>query len=291
MTLICLLVFASVMLIGLGLIVKNNSFALSILFEEQKQRPQITDRVAFMDSLWNTTKATRNTAWKIALLGTLLGFIIGISIQNFYGIIFGSVGFILAPRIFSNIEKSRRKNAIKKQLPRIVADISVIARTGTLLDGFAQVAKDYPSPAGDVFGYIHQGMIQGLGSYEAVKKAIDLYELPELQKLADAVRIITELGGGEHVAETLSSAADQVKFQERYFNKAKLAISEIVNEATLSNLIVVGFFLLFAADPKSEYRRAMTEHTNVVVYGFGSLVIGWLLVRSKLNNFKSRIGL
>lgn len=291
MTWISLFVFASVLLAGLGIISKKGSFALQILIEEQKTRPKITDRVPFMDSLWNVTDATRDAAWKTALAGTLLGLLIGLAVQSTFGILFAAAGFVLAPRIRSNFELARRKNAIRKLLPRIVADISAVTRTSTLLDAFAQVAQEYPPPAGDVFKYIHQGMVQGLGAHEAVKRAVDLYDLPELQKLVDAVRIITELGGGERVTETLSAAADQVKFQERFFNKARIAISEIVNETIYSNVIVIGFFLLFASDPGSEYRRAITEHPAVILCGLAAMAAGWLMVRSKLNGFKSRCGL
>lgn len=291
MTLISLLVFASVLLACLGIIHKKISFALQILIEEEKTRPRITDRVPFLDGLWNVNDATRDAAWKTALIGTALGLLVGLTVQSTLGVVFAGAGFVLAPRIRSNIELSRRKNAIRKLLPRIVADISAVTRTSTLLDAFVQVAQEYPPPAGDVFKYIHQGMVQGLGAHEAVKRAVELYDLPELQKLVDAVRIISELGGGERVTETLSAAADQVKFQERFFNKARIAISEIVNETFYSNAIVIGFFLLFASDPNSEYRRAITEHPTVIFYGLAAMAAGWLMVRSKLNSFKTRCGL
>lgn len=281
----CLLIFLTMVMLGLTIIARSGR---SVLAEKLQRRNIVPEpAVNFFDTLWNTNEALRKESLKVAGISAAAAFMAGLLFAPQAAVVFAAVAFVLIPRLKIIMEVNCRQKLFFRQFPRAVSELAAVARTGTLLDGFRTVQREHPSPVADVFGYIAESIDAGSGAYRAVKDAAGQYGYPGLDKLADAVRAISELGGGEKAAETLSSAAEHIRFLERFRGKVDAAVGGIIYEMVLSTGIIVLYFLL-TSGPWTEGWENVQKHPVIVVMGFLAIAGGWYLSLKKINAFKNK---
>jgi len=284
------LIFAAVVCFGIGLTLKVRSSSLREMFSFVRRHEVEDDRVVFLDSIWEIKPVQRQKARQVASIGAGIGLVLGLIVSPLAGLLAGMAGIVLAPRVFFSVESGKKKAAFFKQFPRAVSELAAVARTSTLLEGFRQVKNEHPAPVSEVFGYIASSIESGTNTYLAVKSAQEQYGLPGLDRLADAVRIITELGGGEKAAEVLSSAAEHVRFQERFAAKVNTAVSGIMTEMAISTGLILLFFLI-TSGPQTENWEAVQRHPVLILIGLGALGAGWVMSYKKLKQIKDKAAL
>ncbi len=284
--LISILVFLLVMCLCVALILRSGFSPLAEKFKKIGKGKQ-KEKEAFLDVLWGIPPALRNDTSKIAVIFGVLGFIAGLIFNPAAALFFGLILFVMSPRVKNYMEENRKKSKFFKQFPRAVAELASVARTGTLKEGFEVIKREHPSPVSDVFGFIAEAMTSNMTAYKAVKAASEQYGYPGLDKLADAVRIISELGGGENAAETLSSAAEHIRFLERFRGKIDAAVGGIIYEMLISTGVVILYFFL-TSGPWTEGWQGVVNHPGVVAAGFLALAVGWYLSLKRINDFKNR---
>ncbi len=282
-----LLVFAVVVLMGLAIIMRSHSFPLANLLGRGRPSRQPEEKVHFLDVLWNTTPSLQKEALRYGMGAGALAFVVGLLFAPQASLVFGVIAFVITPRLISTLEANKKKKDFFKQFPRAVAEMAAVARTRTLLDGFKVVSEEHSPPVSEVFGYIAESAEKGTEIHKAIRDAQDQYQYPGLDKLADAVRIIEELGGGERSAEVLMSAADHIRFLERFRSKIDIAVGGILKEIFLAMSIVVIYFIV-TSGPHTEGWENVQKHPGVVLVGFAAIALGWYFSLRKINKFKNK---
>lgn len=282
-----LLIFAFFMLLSMGFILRSKSSLLLDVLGRGKQ-DQVAASLNFFDVLWDTPPPVRLRFIRQGGIIAGAGFIIGLMFAPQASLVFALVAFALAPRVINTLETNKKKSDFFKQFPRAVAEVAAVARTQTMLDGFKVVATEHKAPVSEVFGYIAEVVDKGGKLHEALKDAYKQYQYPGLDKLSDAVRVIDELGGGERAAEVLVSAADHIRFLERFRSKVDSNVGGIIKEIGIATAIVVGYFLI-TSGPHTEGWENARNHPMVVLTGFAAIGVGWYFAMKKINDFKNKI--
>lgn len=284
--LFCLLIFASVTALCAGFIFRSGHSVLEEKLSGKREKT-LDEKISFLDALWDTPPAMRRHSLQTAAITSAVAFVAGMMITFRASVVFAAVFFVISPRLRRAIEINHKKKLFFKQFPRAVSELAAVARTGTLKDGFRVVQSEHPSPVADVFGFIAECIDTGMSTHKAVKMASEQYGYPGLDRLAEAVRIINELGGGEKAHETLTSAADHIRFLERFQGKVDAAVGGIRLEMAISFGIIVLYFLL-TSGPWTEGWENVVKHPAVVAFGFLAILAGWYLSEKKINAFKNK---
>jgi len=282
-----LLLLAGIMLIAIGYILRAKSSPLAVLLGRDAREELPDEKIHYLDSLWGTAPPFRKKALRYGAVCGAAGFIAGLIFAPQAAVIFGAIAFVFSPRVISVLETNKMKRDFFKQFPRAISEMAAVARTKTLLDGFKVVSLEYKPPVSEVFGYIAEAADKGTKIHEAIKEAYNIYQYPGLDKLSDSVRIIDELGGGERSAEVLTSAADHIKFLERFRSKVDSAVGGILKEIFLAVSVVVLYFFL-TSGPQTDGWENVRKHPGVVMIGFTAIVLGWYFSIKKINDFKSK---
>ncbi len=290
MLLFSLLIFLSVLSFGLAILLRYERTPLAEKIKAAKSNISNhlgkDQKAFFLDTLWNIAPVQRERSLKTAVLASVIAFVIGLTLTPEASLVFAACSFVLAPRIRNTVEENRQKKLFFKQFPRAVSELAAVARTGTILDGFIAVKEEHPSPVRDVFGYIAESIASGTSPSEAIRDAQQQFNYPGLDKLGNAIRIINELGGGEKASETLTSAADHIRFLERIRGKIDASISGLKLKMLISTCVIVGYFFLMYG-PWTGQWYLVQKHPVVVLTGFIALGIGWYLSLNKIQKFKN----
>ncbi|MTI84391.1 MAG: hypothetical protein FH756_10900 [Firmicutes bacterium] len=241
----------------------------------------------FLDTLWGIPKGWRQKSLKYALIGGSSGFAIGILGGFVISLLLGLIVFAIVPRFIYTTTRDRFVTAFRKQFPRAVTTIAAHAAVGSYVDGISSVASEFQEPARSVFAYINQGIKNGDTAYKAVERAIEQFELPEMKKLSENLRIIEELGGGENARETLESASEHIRFLERYRQQVDANTAEIRTTAVIADLVPVGLFIFMCLMPDSDHRYILLHDRTLIFIGLGAVGAGWLHVRSVLKKYRN----
>ncbi|MFX4261192.1 type II secretion system F family protein [Pelotomaculum propionicicum] len=279
--------FGFVMLLAIGIIKKSKSSPLVELLNRDNREDKPEIKVYFLDSLWDIKPQMRSKSLQQGLIASAVAFIAGLMFAPQASLIFAVIAFVIAPRAVNTLEENTRKRSFFKSFPHAIAEVAAVARTQTMLDGFKVVAKEHRPPVSEVFGYIAEAVENGSKLHTAVMEAHKQYQYPGLDKLSDAVRIIEELGGGERSAEVLNSAADHIRFLERFRGKVDAAVGGIVKEIGLATAIVVGYFII-TSGPGTEGWDSVKNHVGIVMVGFAAIGAGWYFSLKKIQDFKNK---
>ena len=285
--LFALLIFGFVALLGIGIITRSNSSPLIDILGRGKHEEKVESKIFFLDFLWDTKPQMRGRSIQQGLTASAAAFVAGLVFAPQASIIFAVIAFVIAPRIINMLEENGRKKAFFKNFPQAIAEVAAVARTQTMLDGFKVVAKEHRPPVSDVFGYIAEAVENGARLHAASMDAYKQYQYPGLDRLSDAVRIIEDLGGGEKASEVLLSAADHIRFLERFRGKVDMAVGGIIKEIGMATAIVVGYFLI-TSGPGTEGWESVKNHPGVVIVGFAAIGAGWYFSLKKIQEFKNK---
>ncbi|GBF35460.1 hypothetical protein DCCM_4589 [Desulfocucumis palustris] len=280
-----LLLFLMVISLGIAIIGWQRRSPLVDRLERKKEQPE--PETNFFDVLWNINPVLRKESFRYGLYSAMAAFTTGVMFTPLAALVFAGAAFVMVPRIKQLLDMNRRRKRFFKQFPRAVSELAAVAKTGTLLDGFRLVEKEHPAPVADVFGYIAKTVDSGTTAHKAVFDAVEQFGYPGLDRLGEAVRVINELGGGEKAGETLNSAADHIRFLERFRNKVDAAVGGIIYEMLLATGIILLYFLL-TSGPWTEGWENVRKHPMVVLTGLLAIGIGWYLGMKKISKFKNK---
>lgn len=282
-----LLIFGSLVFLSVGFILRSKKSLLLEVLGRGKKEDSMTLDLNFFDVLWDTIPPKRPYFLGRGGIAAGVGFVIGLMFAPQASLVFALMAFVLVPRVINIFETNKKKKDFFKQFPRAVAEIAAVARTQTILDGFRVVADEHKPPVSEVFGYIAEVVEKGGKLHSAVMDAYKQYQYPGLDKLSDAVRVIDELGGGERAADVLVSAADHIRFLERFRSKVDSNVGGIIKEIGIATAIVVGYFLV-TSGPHTEGWENTVNHPMIVLTGFSAMAIGWYYSMKKINDFKNK---
>lgn len=276
---LCVSVFLSILCLGAGIIYRGRTSIFKEMLFGKTSRSN--NKSNFWDNVWRLEEYSHNReeVQKVAILSAAVGIVLGFAINGYLSIVFGILGVITVPRLFIQFKNEQTKKAFEKQLPRVTTTLAVCTRTGTLYDGFKHIANEFPAPAGTVFQYIVDGVDHGFTAHQAIEKAIAEFNLPDLKELAQTVRVISELGGGENTGEILESAAEHVRFRERYMMQVKANVSEIKYTALLAHIFPLGLFLLLLMDRQGVHWQTLHENPTIYLVGTVIVVICWSITQ------------
>lgn len=262
-----------------GIYLRQNRSSLIEYFQPAKT-PRFKSQ-PFLDSLWQVEDASfnRSTLTKIAYYSAVIGAVLGIVVYGLIGaLVLSSLGFALGPRIYGYVYQERFRKQFNNQYPQVVSSLASSQRAGgTLLDSIRYVAVEFPTPTKDVFGQIARYTENNMPLFTSIHQVANDYKLSELHRLADAVRIIQELGGGEKAAEILEDAAEGIHWQRRCEQLIKAGTTKIRQTGLIATVIPVLLFVYFAMDPNSEYRMALYDPASQVWLFIGAIATlsGW----------------
>jgi Flp pilus assembly protein TadB len=242
--------------------------------------PESKDTAPFFESLWDFTKAglAFDDALKIGCLSSALLVACGFILQGVpTAVIGGIIGFVLGPRVYTRIKRKRFQNKFEAQFARAMSAFAAAAQVMPLGLCFRHVAEEFSSPTKEVFSYIQSGIEKlNYQPHDAIQKASRDFELPILADLAEAIRVLDELGGGEHAIELLDAVAEEARFNQRHKLEVKSTFGEIKYSMIAACVVPVFIFFLFLADKGSDFALAVSQYPWLIVCGFVFLVIGWI---------------
>ncbi len=241
----------------------------------------------FFDTLWGIPEGWRKKSLKNGVIASAAGLAIGILGGPVISLVLGLIGFVIVPRFIYTTTRQKFVTAFRKQFPRAVTTIAAHAAVGSYVDGISSVASEFQEPARSVFAYINQGIKNGDTAYKAVERAIEQFQLPEMKKLSENLRIIEELGGGENARETLESASEHIRFLERYRQQVEANTAEIRTTAVIADLVPVGLFIFMCFMPGSDHLYILLHDRTLIFIGLGAMAAGWLHVRSVLKKYQN----
>jgi Flp pilus assembly protein TadB len=199
------------------------------------------------------------------------------------------LGFALGPRFYVYVHQERFRKQFNNQYPQVVSSLASSQRAGgTLLDSIRYVATEFPAPTNEVFGQIARYTENNMPLFTSIHQVANDYKLPELQQLADAVRTIQGLGGGEKAGEILEGAAEGIHWQRRFEQLIKAGTTKIRQTGLIATMIPVLLFVYFAMDPSSEYRMALYDPASQVWLGVGVIATlsGWGITQYMIKKAK-----
>lgn len=273
------LTFLAVLSLMAGIYLRQNRSSL-IEYFHRVQVPRFKSQ-PFLDSLWQIEDASfhRSTLTKIAYYSAVMGAVLGIVVHSLMGaLVLSLLGFALGPRIYGYVYQERFRKQFNSQYPQVVSSLASSQRAGgTLLDSIRYVATEFPTPIKEVFGQIALYTENNMPLFKSIHQVANDYKLSELHRLADAVRIIQELGGGEKAAEILEDAAEGIHWQRRCEQQINAGTTKIRQTGLIATVIPVLLFVYFAMDPHSEYRMALYDPASQVWLFIGAMATlsGW----------------
>ena len=260
-----------------------------------RARDRAEQKPGFLDALWGAPPGgaflPADFRPKSAAAGAALGLLAGVAAGPGAALLLGAAGFVLAPRMVGSHHRKKFVEAFRKQFPRGINLVVAYAAAGSLVEAFSRAAADLPWPVCDVFGYIHTCVREsGYTLYGAVKKAAAEYGLEELDKFAESVRIIEEIGAGEKAREVLDMAAEEVRFAERFRIAVEANLAEIKNAALIADLVPIAVFAGFALFiPDSEHRYVLMHDRTLVFLGLLAVAAGWAYASSVVRKFRESV--
>jgi Flp pilus assembly protein TadB len=275
------------------------SFSLGIIYRGAEHNPlkrlfpspQTPDsKPSFIDNIIGVPEGKKNEACKYAAAGAATGLVLGLAGGAVVALSLGIVGMVLTPRYIYTFNKEKFKRNFRKGFPRSVNLIVAYSTTGPLAGAFKKASEDLSEPVAGVYRYISDCISSGYSVYAAVKKTGEDYELPELVKFAENIRIVEELGGGEKTREVLESTAEYVRFAERFRLSVEANLSEIKGSAAIANILPLVIFAgLALLVPDSDHRYVLLHDRTLLYFGLGAIGAGWIYVSNATKKFRNTI--
>jgi Flp pilus assembly protein TadB len=248
-------------------------------------------RPSFLEALWGAEGPFLDAARKRSALAAAAGGFFGLALGGPAGLaVFACLAWALYPRIAAWAATLRARRDFEREFPRAVAVAASGVRAGlTLRDALAQASKAVRGRCAELLAEAVAAFDRaavGRRSGDAATLARTVAEiaeregLPDLHVLAEASRLVTELGGGEGAGRAMEAVADGVRFRERYRQLASAATTQIRFGALLGCLMIVGAAALLSLDPQGEFRSFFSspEGRAALAGGLLSLGAGWGVV-------------
>jgi len=271
-------------------------FALAMAFFAHRQGRSVLSRIGkskanrlkcpLLSGLWLFRDDIKNSGG-YALAGLLLGAGAGYLAGGAVGLALGAPCFLLAPEIVRRHRRFRFERDFRRQYPGAVTALAACSGVGAFVDGFRHVAFEYSYPVSEVFGYIDKAIENGLPPSRAVEQAMERYGLPVMRELAESFRLISEIGAGEKARDVLESAADQVRFQERYRDQINTGTAEIRASGILACVLPATIFILMSIPGDSPHRYVLIHDRTPVYIALAVIGLGWLYVKSAIGRVRN----
>lgn len=245
------------------------------------------DTESFFEAMWGYQKSgiSQEKAFRYATLTTGGCLLVGLFLSIGIAFIFAIAGFILGPRIIMQYQKYRMIKQFNVQFPRAVTSFSAAAKVMPLGKCFEHIANEMPSPSKEVFAYISNAINQtNLEVASAVRNAAAQYELPGLNGFAEALQILSEIGGGEEATALLDAVADETRFKKRHELEVKSIFGELQATMLASTIIPILMLLYFMSDPNGIHAQVFKTAPWLIVAGLIVLAIGWFMSRSLIRS-------
>lgn len=277
--------FSFAFILGMGIFLRRESRSLLNKLGRRKTVEKEV-RQPFLLNLWAVPAEMENPV-KYALIGLMAGVVFGIFNNEITALVLGLTGFIFGPRMIYGYQRNQFEKSFRKQYPRATTALAACAQVGTYVDGFRHVAEEYQAPVSTVFGYINKAIENGVPAYRAIEQAIERYNLPYMEKLADSYKLISEIGAGEKAKEVLESAADQVRFQDRYEEEITTSTAEIRASGIFACVVPTALFIFMCLPDDSPQRYVLFQDRTPLYIAFLVMGLGWLYVKSAINKVKN----
>lgn len=204
------------------------------------------------------------------LLAALLGAGLGLWLPHF------SIGWMI----------SRRQNQFINRFPEAIDVITRGLRAGLpIAESIINAKSEVPEPISGVFGEISDEMSLGMTLEEAITKAAERLDVPEVKFFAVCLAVQRETGG--NLAETLSNLSDILRKRRQMKMKIKAMSSEARASAyILGSLPFIMFGLIYFINPDYAGRLITDFRGNLMVAaGLTSISIG-VFIMWKMVNFE-----
>lgn len=264
-----------------------------LFFTRSRIREKLTidetknDTEPFLEVMWGYQKSgvSLENTFRYATLTTGGCLLVGLFFSIGIALIFAMAGFVLGPRLIMQYQKYKLVKQFNMQFPRAVASFSAAAKVMPLGKCFEHLANEMPSPSKQVFAYISNAINQtNLDIAHAVRNAAAQYELSELNGFAEALQILSEIGGGEEATALLDAVADETRFKKRHELEVKSIFGELQATMIASTIIPILILLYFASDPNGIHAHIFKTAPCLIAAGFIVLAIGWFISRSLIRS-------
>jgi len=190
-------------------------------------------------------------SWWVVLLITLA---LGKVVQSIADSLAGNLSYLAVPviwifasRAIFGWSENRRKQALLRQLPDVLAMIVRSVRVGIpVMEAIRAVARETPEPTGPEFVRLVDQLSIGVAIDEAVLEVARRCGIPEYRFFATAISLQNQTGGT--LSETLENLADVIRKRVALASKGRALASEARSSAyVLTALPVVtgvGMWLL-----------------------------------------------
>lgn len=180
----------------------------------------------------------------------------------------------------------RRQNQFINRFPEAIDVITRGLRAGLpIAESIVNAKSEVPEPISGVFGEIADEMSLGVSLEEAITKAAERLDVPEVKFFAVCLAVQRETGG--NLAETLSNLADILRKRRQMKLKIKAMSSEARASAyILGSLPFIMFGLIYFINPDYAGRLFTDFRGNLMVAGgLTSIGIG-VFIMWKMVNFE-----
>jgi tight adherence protein B len=193
-------------------------------------------------------------SWWIILLITL---VVAKVVQSIAASLAGPLSYLAMPvvwifasRTIFGWSESRRKQALLRQLPDVLAMIVRSVRVGIpVMEAIRAVARETPEPTGPEFARLVDQLSIGVPLDEAILEMSRRCGIPEYRFFATAITLQNQTGGA--LSETLENLADVIRKRVALAAKGKALASEARTSAmVLTALPIVTGLGQWALSPK-----------------------------------------
>jgi tight adherence protein B len=160
------------------------------------------------------------------------------------------VVWIFASRAIFGWSENRRKQALLRQLPDVLAMIVRSVRVGIpVMEAIRVVARETPEPTGPEFARLVDQLSIGVAIDEAILELARRCNIPEYRFFATAITLQNQTGGT--LSDTLENLGDVIRKRVALAAKGKALASEARTSAmVLTALPIVTGFAQWALSPK-----------------------------------------
>lgn len=166
--------------------------------------------------------------WLVLLITMVIAKVIqtiAASLAGNYSYLAIPVVWIFASRAVFGWSEGRRKQALLRQLPDVLAMIVRSVRVGIpVMEAIRAVARETPEPTGPEFARLVDQLSIGVAIDEAVLEMARRCGIPEYRFFATAISLQNQTGGT--LSETLDNLADVIRKRVALASKGKALASE-----------------------------------------------------------------
>jgi len=215
------------------------------------------------------------------LTGAVVALIVGFLSRNLFATLAFSVLAAIVPVLYIEMQRRRRMERLRSQLPDSLDLMARILRAGqTVTQAMQSVATEFKAPVGTEFGYCYEQQNLGLAPELALRDLAKRTGLLEIKILVLSLLVHRQAGG--NMADLLDKLSNLVRERFRLRGQIKALTAEGRLQAIMLLALPPGLFAMLMIINRT-YAVKIFDHPTMVIGTLVSMAVGALLIRKIVN--------